>query len=106
MVARPLVLLPGLLCDQVLWRHQIETLTQDDTISAMAERVLDQTPRTFCLAGLSMGGYVAQEIMRKAPEREERLAMIDTNARARYGGHLVPLERPYAALAVIRHLLG
>jgi len=90
---RHLVLLPGLLCDSALWRHQTETLgdicqtwvpdlTQDETIPAMAERVLDQAPRTFCLAGLSMGGYVAQEIMRKAPERVERLALIDTNARA------------------------
>ena len=51
MVARPLVLLPGLLCDQVLWRHQIETLTQDDTISAMAERVLDQTRAPFASPG-------------------------------------------------------
>lgn len=88
-----LVLLPGLLCDAALWRHQTETLvdicqpwvadlTLDDTIQAMAERVLDQAPRTFCLAGLSMGGYVAQEIMRKAPERVSRLALINTNARA------------------------
>lgn len=88
-----LVLLPGLLCDGALWRHQTETLgdictswvadlTQDDSIPAMAERVLDQAPRTFCLAGLSMGGYVAQEIMRRAPERVERLALLDTNARA------------------------
>lgn len=93
MVQRTLVLLPGLLCDGALWRHQTETLadicqpwvadlTQDETIAAMAERVLEQTPPTFCLAGLSMGGYVAQEIMRKAPERVERLALIDTNARA------------------------
>ena len=90
---RHLVLLPGLLCDAALWRHQTETLadiclpwvadlTLDETIPAMAERVLDQAPRTFCLAGLSMGGYVAQEIMRKAPERVERLALIDTNALA------------------------
>jgi len=88
-----LVLLPGLLCDAALWRHQTETLadiarpwvadlTRDDSIPAMAERVLDEAPRTFCLAGLSMGGYVAQEIMRRAPERVERLALIDTNARA------------------------
>ncbi|MBX7199760.1 MAG: alpha/beta hydrolase [Rhodospirillaceae bacterium] len=88
-----LVLLPGLLCDAALWRHQVETLkdiatvmvadlTQDSTIPAMAERVLDSAPGTFALAGLSMGGYVAQEIMRQAPERVERLALIDTNARA------------------------
>ena len=88
-----LVLLPGLLCDAALWRHQIEhladiaaitvaDLTQDSSITAMAERTLDAAPSTFALAGLSMGGYVAQEIMRIAPERVERLALIDTNARA------------------------
>ena len=58
-------------------------LTQDDSIVfAMAERVLSAAPRSFALAGLSMGGYVAQEIMRQAPERVERLALVDTNARA------------------------
>jgi pimeloyl-ACP methyl ester carboxylesterase len=90
---RHLLLLPGLLCDAALWRHQIAhlddvaeitvgDLTQDDSVSAMAERVLAGMPRSFALAGLSMGGYVAQEIMRQAPERVERLALIDTNARA------------------------
>ena len=92
-MAHNLVLLPGLLCDAALWRHQLDhlkdiaaltvaDLTQDSTIAAMAERVLDTAPKSFALAGLSMGGYVAQEIMRMAPERVERLALIDTNARA------------------------
>lgn len=91
--SRNLVLLPGLLCDAALWRHQLDhlkdvaaitvaDLTQDSTIAAMAERVLDTAPACFALAGLSMGGYVAQEIMRQAPERVERLALVDTNARA------------------------
>ena len=86
-----LVLLPGLLCDEALWAHQTETLadiaditvadmTQDDTIQGMAERVLSKAPETFALAGLSMGGYAAQEIMRQAPERVERLALLDTSA--------------------------
>jgi len=89
----PLVLLPGLLLDQALWAHQAETLTDlaeisvadltlDDSIEAMAARVLATAPRRFSLAGLSMGGYVAQEIMRQAPERIERLALIDTSADA------------------------
>ena len=93
MAARHLILLPGLLNDAALWRHQIDhlgdlaeitvgDLTQDNAIPAMAERVLGEAPRTFCLAGLSMGGYVAQEIMRQAPERVERLALCDTSARA------------------------
>ncbi len=87
----PLLLLPGLLCDAVLWSHQIDSLTdlaeisvadltRDETIDAMASRVLSEAPKTFALAGLSMGGYVAQEIMRQAPERVTRLALIDTSA--------------------------
>jgi pimeloyl-ACP methyl ester carboxylesterase len=87
------VLLPGLLCDQALWQSQIEgladladpsvaDLTQDASLPAMAARVLAAAPPRIALAGLSMGGYVAQEIMRRAPERVERLALLDTNARA------------------------
>jgi len=88
-----LVLLPGLLCDTALWRHQIENLadiaapvvadlTQYNTIEAMADSVLAAAPERFALAGLSMGGYVAQQIMRVAPERVERLALLDSSARA------------------------
>lgn len=87
-----LVLLPGLLNDHRLWTHQVEDLadvadirvgdlTQDDSMGAMAERVLATAPERFALAGLSMGGYVAMEIMRRAPERVERLALLDTAAR-------------------------
>jgi len=90
---RHLILLPGLLCDDALWRHQVENLadictvtvpdlTKDETAEAMAERVLESAPKTFAMAGLSMGGYVAQAIMRMAPERVERLALLNTNARA------------------------
>jgi pimeloyl-ACP methyl ester carboxylesterase len=81
------------LCDAALWRHQVDNLgdiadpvvadmIQDDSFSAMARRALDAAPARFALAGLSMGGYVAQEIMRMAPERIERLALLDTSARA------------------------
>lgn len=88
-----LILLPGLLCTADLWTHQTDTLgdlatvvvgdlTQDDTIQGMARRVLETAPARFSLAGLSMGGYVAQEILRQAPERVERLALVDTAARA------------------------
>lgn len=90
---RTLILLPGLLCDEALWRHQTENLkdlvdvrvinlTQDTSIPALAERVLAEAPATFALAGLSLGGYTAQEIMRQAPERVDRLALVNTNARA------------------------
>lgn len=88
-----LVLLPGLLCDQALWAPQIAAfaarlpilvgdLTQDDSVADMARRVLAEAPPRFALAGLSMGGYVAQEILRQAPERVDRLALLDTSARA------------------------
>lgn len=88
----PLVLLPGLLNDHRLWTHARDTfepsrdvlipdLSQDTSISAMAERVLDQAPPLFALAALSMGGYVAFEILRRAPERVARLALLDTMAR-------------------------
>lgn len=88
-----LVLLPGLLCDRALWRRQIEALgdvaepwvadlTHDASLPAMARRVLAEAPPRFALAGLSMGGYCALEVMRQAPERVERLALLDTGARA------------------------
>jgi pimeloyl-ACP methyl ester carboxylesterase len=87
-------LVPGLLCDAALWRGQVEDLadiaepwiadvTRDDSMTAMARRVLAEAPSgRFALAGLSMGGYVAQAILREAPERVERLALLDTSAMA------------------------
>ena len=89
----PLVLLPSLLCDRALWRRQVEALgdiaapwvadlTHDDSVTAMARRVLAEAPPRFALAGLSMGGYCALELMRQAPERVERLALLNTSARA------------------------
>jgi pimeloyl-ACP methyl ester carboxylesterase len=88
----PLVLLPGLLCDAALWQPQsteladiaapiVCDLTRHDSLAAMAASVLADAPEYFSLAGLSMGGYVAQEIMRQAPQRVLRLALLDTSAR-------------------------
>ncbi|MBT2728621.1 alpha/beta hydrolase [Bacillus sp. ISL-75] len=85
-----LILLPGTLCTESLWKYQIEQLsdvaniqvgdlTQNDTIQGMAESILREAPSEFCLAGLSMGGIVAMELMRQAPERVKRLALLDTN---------------------------
>lgn len=93
MAKTPLVLVPGLLCDDALWEPQIDWLSdiaeptvgdtlQDDSLSNMAARILDAAPNRFALAGLSMGGYVCMEIMRQAPERVERLALLDTSGRA------------------------
>lgn len=90
---QPIVLLPGLICDQRLWRDIIDGLADrvapmvadlrlDDSIAAMAARTLAAAPPRFALAGLSMGGYVALEIMRQAPERVTHLALFDTSARA------------------------
>jgi pimeloyl-ACP methyl ester carboxylesterase len=92
-VRQSLVLLPGLLCNERLWKPQVEALsdiadiviadmTRDESMSGMASRALEAAPETFALAGLSMGGYVALEIMRAAPERVTRLALLDTGARA------------------------
>ena len=89
--ALPLVLLPGLLCDERLWTTQaadlvatravhIPDLTRDASIAAMAQRVLAEAPPRFALGALSMGGYVAFEILRQAPERVARLALFDTMA--------------------------
>jgi pimeloyl-ACP methyl ester carboxylesterase len=87
-----LILLPGLLNDGELWRDQVAgladlarcqvaDLTQGETLDALARSVLAAAEPTFALAGFSMGGYVAQEIVRRAPERVERLALLDTSIR-------------------------
>jgi len=83
-----LLLLPGLLCDRTVWRGQIAQLADvahtvadygsSDTLPAMAQRALKVAPTRFALAGHSMGARVALEIMRIAPERVERLALLDT----------------------------
>ncbi len=89
----PLILLPGLLCDAALWEPQLDDLadiadffvadlTEQETMKDMAAAVLRDAPwKEFALAGLSMGGYVAQEIMRQAPRRVKKLALLDTRAR-------------------------
>jgi pimeloyl-ACP methyl ester carboxylesterase len=92
----PLVLIPGLLCDAQLWQPQSQRLadgadiwfadhTRSDTMAGVARDVLADAPfANFALAGLSMGGYVALEIVRQAPQRVARLALLDTAA----GGEL------------------
>ncbi len=88
-----LILVPGLLCDADLWAHQtqfladvadsaVATVSDDDTVEDMAARVLAGAPERFALAGLSMGGYVCHAIMRQAPARVRKLALLDTSARA------------------------
>jgi pimeloyl-ACP methyl ester carboxylesterase len=90
----PLLLVPGLLCTADLWAHAVAHLAdiadvnvtgeqrEHDSMPAIAAAILARAPERFALAGLSMGGYVALEIMRQAPERVTRLALLDTSARA------------------------
>ncbi len=89
----PLVLLPGMMCDARLFAPQIAALSgrralhlapldAHDSVPALAAEVLAHAPPRFALAGLSMGGIVAMEMLRQAPERVARLALLDTNPRA------------------------
>jgi pimeloyl-ACP methyl ester carboxylesterase len=89
-----LVLVPGLICNERLWTHQISGLealadvsvtaehTKHDNVGDIAAAVLSAAPARFALAGLSFGGYIAMEIMRQAPARVDRLALLDTRAQA------------------------
>lgn len=88
----PLVLVPGLLCSARLYGPQVAGLwplgpvtvadhRRDDEMAAIAKRILDVAPPRFALAGLSMGGYIAFAMMRQAPERIARLALLNTSAR-------------------------
>ncbi|MDP7547833.1 MAG: alpha/beta fold hydrolase [Alphaproteobacteria bacterium] len=89
---RPLILVPGLLCTDALWRAQVDGLrdvariavtaehTRHTDIGAIAAAILAAAPPRFALAGLSFGGYIAFEIMRRAAHRVDRLALLDTTA--------------------------
>jgi pimeloyl-ACP methyl ester carboxylesterase len=89
----PIVAVPGLMCSARLYADQIPALwrfgpitiadhRRDETMEAIARRILDTAPARFALIGLSMGGYIAAEILRQAPERVAKLALLDTSARA------------------------
>src|SRR5579859_291422 len=89
----PVVLVPGLNCSARLYAEQIPALWQfgpvtvadhrrDDSMAGIARRILADAPPRFALAGLSMGGYIAFEILRQAPGRVAKLALLDTSARA------------------------
>lgn len=90
-MTEPLLLIPGLNCTAALFAPQraalgnereilVADIDQDDTIAGFARRALDAAPGRFALAGLSMGGYVCLEILRQAPGRVTRLALLDTSA--------------------------
>lgn len=89
----PIVLVPGLNCSARLYAEQIPALWQfgpvtvgdhrrDDSMAAVARRILADAPPRFALAGLSMGGYLAFEILRQAAARVAKLALLDTGAGA------------------------
>jgi pimeloyl-ACP methyl ester carboxylesterase len=111
-VFRPLdlVLLPGLACDSDVWKHLVQSLAgtttvrvidygSSDSIEKMAVAALDGAPKRFALAGHSMGGRVAFEIVRRAPERVAGLAVLDTAYRPFAGGDAG--ERETAARAAL-----
>ena len=90
--AQALFLVPGLLCTADLYAAKIAGLggkaaitvadhTRHDSMAGIARAILAAAPERFALAGLSMGGYIAFEIVRQAPERVARLALMNTQAR-------------------------
>jgi len=104
----PVVLLPGMMCDARLFAPQITDLsrdhavtiapiTQGERVEEIASALLDVLPAKFALAGLSMGGIVAMELLRRAPERITRIALMDTNPLA---------ETPQSAAAYEPMIIG
>ena len=92
-----LVLIPGLLCDATVWRHQCAALAEvadvrvsdhgmRDSLAAMARAILDTAPPRFAIAGHSMGGRVALEVYRAAPKRVSGIALLDTGYNALAAG--------------------
>jgi pimeloyl-ACP methyl ester carboxylesterase len=85
----PLVLIPGMMCDARMWggipvalhRRPVGHVipTGADTMAGLARILLRDAPHRFALAGLSMGGILAMEVLAQAPDRVERLALLDTN---------------------------
>src|SRR5258708_9333794 len=84
-----LVFVPGLLCDKAVWKPQLQALQgvaniqvadhgELDSLSAMAEAILAKAPARFAVAGHSMGGRVALEVVRRAVSRVTGLALLDT----------------------------
>jgi pimeloyl-ACP methyl ester carboxylesterase len=103
-----LLLIPGLVCDAAVWRHpathladianiSVPPVTLGDSMVDMARIVLDAAPPTFALAGFSMGGYIALEMLRQAPQRITRLALLDTSSRAD-----TPQKAEWRATAIAR----
>ena len=97
LVKTPLVLVPGLLCDEIVWAHQSDALADiadiriatngaRDSLVAMAEAIIAQAPPAFAIGGHSMGGRVALEVVRRVPERVMALALLATGYQALAAG--------------------
>ena len=111
----PLILVPGLMCDADSWQPTLDQLPasvhchvvdhgQADSLVTMAQQLLAQAPERFALAGHSMGGRVALEVMRIAPERVTHLALLDTGYLPKPDGLAGDAERDkrWALLAIAR----
>lgn len=94
-MSEPLLLLPGMMCDARLWLPQVAALsaartvqvgriTEGESVGEIAAAVLAEAPARFALAGLSMGGIVAMEVIAQAPDRVTRIALFDTNPKSEH----------------------
>lgn len=88
-----LILVPGLLCDELVWKHQrvafahshvlqVPEVSGETSLGAMAERILATAPERFAIAGHSLGGRITLEVARRAPERLTHVGLFDTGAGA------------------------
>jgi pimeloyl-ACP methyl ester carboxylesterase len=117
-----LLLLPGLICNEFVWHAQVSGIAGTNvatvpgygdarSLTVMAQRVLNAAPATFALAGHSMGARVALELYRLAPERVERLALLDTGVHPEQPGErdkrmaLVELGRRQGMAALVESWL-
>ncbi len=107
-MTEPLLFIPGMMCDVRLFEHQVEHFSQErnvmiacatrgERIEEIASTILMESPHKFALAGLSMGGIIAMEILRRAPERVTRICLMDTNPLA---------ETPQSAAAYEPMIVG
>ncbi|MGD9845036.1 MAG: alpha/beta fold hydrolase [Variibacter sp.] len=115
MASTPILLIPGLNCSARLYAAQIPALWPfgpvtvadhrcDDGMAGIAARILAAAPPRFALAGLSMGGYIAFEILRQAPERVARLALLDTGPGVDDAARKVVRDAQIAGTRAGRHM--
>jgi pimeloyl-ACP methyl ester carboxylesterase len=114
-VTKPLLLIPGLLCDEAVWASQVAALSdivdpqvlpneRNDSFGSLAEAIIARAPPRFVLAGHSMGGRIALEVARRAPERLLAVALLDTGYEPLAAGEVGERETAgrHALLAMAR----